>query len=67
MPTVLLVDDSATDRRMIGGVLERNGFAVRYADNGSGALKQLHRSLPEAVLTRSWNGFSQLRLVDNAP
>ena len=51
MPTVLLVDDSATDRRMIGGVLERNGFAVRYADNGSGALKQLHRSLPEAVLT----------------
>ena len=51
MPTVLLVDDSATDRRMIGGVLERNGFAVRYAENGSGALKQLHRSQPEAVLT----------------
>ena len=41
MPTILLVDDSATDRRMIGGVLERNGFAVRYAENGSGALKQL--------------------------
>lgn len=51
MPTVLLVDDSATDRKMIGGILERNGFAVRYAENGNGALKQLHRSLPEIVLT----------------
>ncbi|MCP4190643.1 MAG: response regulator [Planctomycetaceae bacterium] len=51
MPTILLVDDSATDRRMIGGVLERNGFAVRYAENGSGALKQLARTQPQAVLT----------------
>ena len=51
MPTILLVDDSATDRRMIGGVLERNGFAVRYAENGAGALKQLKGHQPEAVLT----------------
>ncbi|MCA9166605.1 MAG: response regulator [Planctomycetales bacterium] len=51
MPTILLVDDAATDRRLIGGLLERNGFAVRYAENGRGALKQLSRSLPDAVLT----------------
>ena len=51
MPTILLVDDAATDRRLIGGVLERNGFAVRYAENGRGAMKQLARSLPDAVLT----------------
>ncbi len=37
MPTVLLVDDSATDRRMIGGLLERHGLAVRYAENGVGS------------------------------
>jgi CheY-like chemotaxis protein len=51
MPTVLLVDDSATDRRVIGGLLERNGFLVRYAENGLGALKQLRRGCPDAVLT----------------
>jgi len=46
-----LVDDSATDRRMIGGVLERHGFSVRYAENGVGAIKQLRRACPDAVLT----------------
>lgn len=51
MPTVLLVDDSATDRRMIGGLLERNKVAVRYAENGKGALKQLQRTPPDLVLT----------------
>ncbi len=51
MPTILVVDDSATDRRMMGGILERHGMAVRYAENGSGALKQLERSQPDAVLT----------------
>jgi CheY-like chemotaxis protein len=51
MPTVLLVDDSATDRRVIGGLLERHGLAVRYAENGVGALKQLRRGRPDAVLT----------------
>lgn len=51
MPTILLVDDSATDRRMMGGILERHGMSVRYAENGSGALKQLENSLPDAVLT----------------
>ena len=51
MPTILVVDDSATDRRMMGGILERHGMAVRYAENGTGALKQLERSLPDAVLT----------------
>ena len=51
MPTVLLVDDSATDRQMIGGILERNGLSVRFAENGIGALKQLSRACPDAVLT----------------
>ncbi|MCA9215214.1 MAG: response regulator [Planctomycetales bacterium] len=51
MPTVLLVDDSATDRAMIGGMLRKSGMQVRLAENGSGALKQLSGSLPDVVLT----------------
>jgi CheY-like chemotaxis protein len=64
MPTVLLVDDSATDRRMIGGLLERHGLAVRYAENGAGALKQLRTSVPDAVLTdMQMPGMDGLALV----
>ena len=51
MPTVLLVDDSATDRSLIGGMLEKHGMNVRYAENGKGALKQLKGSEPDVVLT----------------
>jgi len=51
MPTVLLVDDSATDRAMIGGMLEKSGVKVRYAENGAGALKQLSGAVPDVVLT----------------
>ena len=35
MPTILLVDDSATDRRIMGAILERHGMSVRYADRKS--------------------------------
>ena len=51
MPTVLLVDDSATDRAMIGGMLQKNDIKVRFAESGAGALKQLAGSLPDVVLT----------------
>jgi CheY-like chemotaxis protein len=64
MPTVLLVDDSATDRRMIGGLLERHGLAVRYAESGAGALKQLRSASPDAVLTdMQMPGMDGLALV----
>jgi CheY-like chemotaxis protein len=51
MPTVLLVDDSATDRSLLGGLLEKSGIRVRFAENGSGALKQLRGEPPDVVLT----------------
>jgi CheY-like chemotaxis protein/anti-sigma regulatory factor (Ser/Thr protein kinase) len=51
MPTVLVVDDSATDRSLIGGLLEKSGIRVRFAENGSGALKQLKGESPDVVLT----------------
>jgi CheY-like chemotaxis protein len=64
MPTILLVDDSATDRRMIGGILERHGFAVRFAENGAGAIKQLRRACPDAVVTdMQMPGMDGLELV----
>ena len=42
MPTILVVDDSKTDRILVGGLLEKApGFAAAYAENGVEALTLL--------------------------
>jgi CheY-like chemotaxis protein len=52
MYTVLVVDDSAVDRRLAGGLIERGlGCAVRYAEDGRAALRAMSEGLPDLVLT----------------
>lgn len=49
---VLVVDDSAVDRRLAGGILEKSGdYQAVYANNGSEALSLMHKKLPGVVLT----------------
>jgi CheY-like chemotaxis protein len=49
---VLVVDDSAVDRLLPGGLLSKQlGCDVRYAANGKDALSQMDRRLPDLVLT----------------
>lgn len=53
MTTVLVVDDSAVDRRLAGSLLERNYRAtVLYAVDGQEALEQMaNAALPDIVVT----------------
>lgn len=52
MPTVLVVDDAAVDRRLAGGLLERDpNLDIVYAVSGADALAQLDRSVPDLVVT----------------
>jgi len=52
MPTVLVVDDSASDRRLIGGLLVRDGeLAVEFAADGAEALAKMERAPPDMVVT----------------
>ena len=52
MPTVLVVDDSMTDRRLAGGLLSKlPGWEVRYAEDGGDALEQIELHLPDLVVT----------------
>ena len=46
MSHILIVDDSATDRKLAGRLLERRGVAVRYALHGLDALEQIRASAP---------------------
>jgi CheY-like chemotaxis protein len=52
MATVLIVDDSAVDRRLAQGVLEKNpDLTFLYAVDGADALEQIKISPPDLVLT----------------
>lgn len=52
MPNVLIVDDSAVDRNLAGGLLRQvPGLQVTFAVNGRDAWQKMERELPDLVLT----------------
>ncbi|NUQ62210.1 MAG: response regulator [Pirellulales bacterium] len=52
MPTVLVVDDSVVDLRLVGGVIERETeLKVQFAGNGVEALDRMAEGVPDLVLT----------------
>lgn len=52
MPTVLVVDDSAVDRRIVRGLLERAGdFEIAEACDGKEALAAVEQRTPDVVIT----------------
>ena len=52
--TCLVVDDSRVVRKVARRILERHGFAVDEAEDGSRALECCRRALPSCVLL-DWN------------
>jgi CheY-like chemotaxis protein len=52
MARVLVVDDTAVDRRLAGGLLEKSpNLEVVYANNGNEAIESIRQQLPDLVLT----------------
>lgn len=52
MTTVLVVDDSAVDRRFVGGILSREGkYQVAFAEDGSQALTKMREACPDVIVT----------------
>lgn len=52
MPVVLVVDDSAVDRRLVGGLLARSSnLQVEYAADGREALEKIRHAPPSLVIT----------------
>lgn len=54
MPTVLVVDDSPFDRRVVDGLLKREAgleWLVEYAEDGREALNRMRDFLPDVVVT----------------
>lgn len=52
MATILVVDDSAVERQLVGGILTIDGgWTVQVAKNGCEALALVEKSAPDAVVT----------------
>lgn len=52
MARILVVDDSAVDRKLAGGLLQkRSDWEVHYANDGQEALREIELHLPDLVLT----------------
>lgn len=51
VPTVMVVDDSLTVRKITGRLLEREGYRVLTAKDGTDALDQLEEGLPDVILS----------------
>lgn len=52
MARVLVVDDSAVDRRFVGGLLARDSrFQVEFAEDGAQALSRMRESRPDVIVT----------------
>ena len=52
MTSVLVVDDSAVDRSLVGGLLRKNpDLTVDYAVNGAEALTKIEQDQPELVIS----------------
>ena len=50
MTKILVIDDNAHDRGLIGAVLEERGYEVILAENGRTGLMLCHRQHPDAVV-----------------
>lgn len=64
---ILLVDDSKTELHYLSDILLKKGFAVRTAENGEEALKQLAEEKPDLILMDvvmpGQNGFQLTRTI----
>ena len=71
MPTILIVDDSATDRKLAGGLLgQGEQFEVEYATDGGDALVKMEMHVPDIVITDldmpSINGLELVEVIRKA-
>ena len=52
MAKVLVVDDSAVDRRFVGGLLQReSSYLVEFAEDGADALSKIRQGAPDVIVT----------------
>jgi len=68
---VLVVDDSATERHVLGEILVKAGYEVLYAEDGEKGIEQTKAVKPDLVIMDvvmpGMNGFQATRAITKDP
>jgi twitching motility two-component system response regulator PilH len=68
---VLIVDDSKTELMYMSNLLQKNGFAVKTAENADEAFRRLAEEKPDLILMDvvmpGQNGFQLTRAISRNP
>ena len=68
---VLVVDDSKTELMYLTGLLQKNGFSVKTAENAEDAFRKLAEEKPDLILMDvvmpGQNGFQLTRAITRDP
>lgn len=68
---VLVVDDSATERHVLGEILGKQGFGVFYAEDGEKGVEQARQNKPDLIIMDvvmpGMNGFQATRAISRDP
>ncbi len=68
---ILVVDDSATERHVLGEMLTKRGYEVIFAEDGESSVAKAKAELPDMVLMDvvmpGMNGFQATRAITEDP
>ena len=68
---VLVVDDSKTELMFLSDMLQKNGYAVKTAENADDAMRRLEEDRPDLILMDvvmpGQNGFQLTRSITRDP
>ena len=69
--TILVVDDSATERHIMDEILSANGFEVAFAEDGEKGVAQAKEIKPDLIIMDvvmpGMNGFQATRAITSDP
>jgi twitching motility two-component system response regulator PilH len=68
---ILVVDDSATERHILGEILGKQGFEVSFAEDGEKGVEQAKLTKPDLIIMDvvmpGMNGFQATRAITKEP
>jgi twitching motility two-component system response regulator PilH len=68
---ILVVDDSATERHILGEILTKKGFEVSFAEDGETGVVQAKLTKPDLIIMDvvmpGMNGFQATRAITKEP
>lgn len=68
---ILVVDDSATERHILAGILSKKGYELTFAEDGEKGVAEAKAAMPDLIIMDvvmpGMNGFQATRAITKDP